>query len=102
MGSYLTEADDEEGKTVVTFSGKNASTVNFQFLNFFLSFSIQHSAVHQAWYTSHVGPLIKLPVTKGMEKQKKPTLKHLLIFSLSIYFPRKFQLFHNEMCCKFH
>lgn len=75
---------------------------------FFLSFSIQHSAVHQAWYTSRVGPLIQLPVAKGKEKEKKPHAETpafiflFFILLLSIYFPHKSELFHNETCCKFH
>lgn len=52
----------------------------------FSSFSIQHTTVHQAWYTSHADPLILLPVIQGMERQKDCLrLFWMVFFPIFIY-----------------
>lgn len=63
--SNITEAADEGSKAVATFDAKMHLLSIF---DLFSSFSIQHTTVQQTWYTSHVGPLILLPVTQGMER----------------------------------
>lgn len=75
--SLLTEAAGEEGKAVVTFAAKMHL---LSFFDLFSSFSIQHTTVQEAWYTSHVGPLILLPVNQGMERQKKNSKNNCLYF----------------------